>query len=60
MSEDGIIVKILSVENHDSYAVVWVRLGDGMEAKVYVGGQVKVWENDYGVQAHVKFKKDLT
>lgn len=58
MSEDGIITKILSMENHETYATVEVLLGDGVVAKCYVGGQVKVWfDPEYNtIKAVVKWK----
>ena len=58
MAEDGIITKILSMENKTEYGLVRVLLGDGSEAVVYVGGMVKVWfdEAHHTIKAVVKFK----
>ncbi len=52
------ITKIIRIENKKTYANVFVRLDDGSEAVVYIGGQVKVWFDDkYGkIKAHVKWK----
>lgn len=53
------IVKIVDFSNHRTYAVVVVQLDDGMEAKVYVGGEVETYfdEAHHTIKAFVKKRK---
>ena len=60
MAEDGEIDHIIRIENKKSHAIVWVRLKDGMEASVYVGGTVRVYFDPVHnkAKAHIKWRKD--
>jgi len=42
MSENGEIDHIIRIENHKTYARVWVRLKDGTEAVCFIGGKGRV------------------
>lgn len=51
------IIKILHAENYGEYMVVHVRLDDGEEAQVWVGGEVEVFYHKGTIKAYVKRRK---
>lgn len=55
------IRKIVSVENHKTYLIVWVELDEGDEPyKIYVGGAVEAYHHKGVNKAYVKRNKSLT
>lgn len=52
------ISKILRVRNEKTRLIVTVELDDGMEATIYVGGQVETFFHKGQVRAWVKKNKD--
>lgn len=58
MNESAKIVKIIrtTYAPDKSYANVFVRLDDGSEAVVYVGGSVEIWFANNKINARVKRK----
>jgi hypothetical protein len=48
------IIKILHFQDKDEYALVEVRLDDGTEGTVYVGGDVKVFLHRGKIKVVVK------
>lgn len=53
--------KILHIEDHKTYAVVHVRLSDGMEAQIFVGGEVETFfdPKHNKIKAYVKRTKSV-
>ena len=50
----SVIEKVIRMENKGNYSLVHVRMSDGLEAQVYVGGECETYLHRGVIKAFVK------